>query len=277
MRRIVHSGVSALAIVLIILLIAPMAEGLEVEGWPGYTWGRLAHDLRGKYGDSVNALVNQGIAWTTLPGDVTFETYVEGSFADRNMDINWFNSNGTAEGIRFTKDFVKFGYEASQLTYSVNGEYTELDQLFVTWYYDWYSYMKRRRGGEGWPFSALRGSSWGRIRDDLSNQEGVSVATFINQGIDWFTLPGNITFNTFVEYHLAYRTQNPKWFNAHGPAVGFEFRKSAFNLGMDWYWETLTEQQDSTYMYWRCYLQWFFDWDLKSGGGEERTRWDMRR
>ena len=90
----------------------------------------------------------------------------------------------------------------------------------------------------------------------------VRVQGYFNQGIDWVTLPGKLTLNTFAELRYRFRENNKDFYNAYGPAVGVEFRRTPFHLGVDYYWERFPELSDSSNRF-RYYLSWYYDWDLK--------------
>ena len=104
------------------------------------------------------------------------------------------------------------------------------------------------------------GSTWGNISHDLDRLVGTGAMGYVNQGIDWTTLPGEITFNTFAEFRYRFRNENEEFYNAYSEAVGLEFRRSPFRLGMDYVWERFAGEQSKKVQY---YLTWFYDWDLK--------------
>jgi hypothetical protein len=110
--------------------------------------------------------------------------------------------------------------------------------------------------------NALSGSTYGRATHDFSGLTGTSVTGYINQGIDWLTLPGEITFNTYAEYHLSSRSKDSQFYNSHGPLVGMEFQKKPFSLGVSYFWQMFPElgtvDRQAT-----AYLRWYYDWDLK--------------
>ena len=106
----------------------------------------------------------------------------------------------------------------------------------------------------------LPGSTWGNVSHDLDRLVGTGAMGYVNQGIDWTTLPGEITFNTFAEFRYRFRNENEEFYNAYSEAVGLEFRRSPFRLGMDYVWERFAGEQSKKVQY---YLTWFYDWDLK--------------
>lgn len=110
---------------------------------------------------------------------------------------------------------------------------------------------------EGFP-----GSTWGRASYEKSGIAGPSIMGYVNQGIDWVTLPGDLTVNTFAELRYRLRENNKEFFNAYGPAIGIELQRSPFHLGVDYYWEQYPELQETSNRV-QLYLSWYYDWDLK--------------
>ena len=108
----------------------------------------------------------------------------------------------------------------------------------------------------------LPGSTWGQAAHDFDSLVGSSTLGYVNQGIDWTTLPGGITFNTFAEFRYRLRTENNDFYNAYGPALGIELRKYIFKLGADYYWQRFPglSEWDNKF---QIYLTWYYDWDLK--------------
>jgi len=106
------------------------------------------------------------------------------------------------------------------------------------------------------------GSTWGKGSYDIDTLVGAGGMGYVNQGIDWATLPGGIDLNTFAEFRYMLRTKNNDFYNAYGPALGIELRKSPFNLGADYYWERFPglDETDAKFQF---YLTWYYDWDLK--------------
>ena len=116
--------------------------------------------------------------------------------------------------------------------------------------------------GRALSIEGLPGSTWGTLTHDFDSLEGAGIQGYVNQGIDWTTLPGGITLNTFAEFRYRVRTENTDFYNAYGPALGIEFKKSIFKLGADYYWERFPDL-DETDAKFQIYLTWYYDWDLK--------------
>ena len=108
----------------------------------------------------------------------------------------------------------------------------------------------------------LPGSTWDAFTHDFDSLVGSGAQGYVNQGIDWTTLPGGITFNTFAEFRYRLRTDNNDFYNAYGPALGIELRRPIFKLGADYYWERFPGL-DETDAKFQVYLTWYYDWDLK--------------
>ena len=106
------------------------------------------------------------------------------------------------------------------------------------------------------------GSTWDTATHDFDSLVGSGLQGYVNQGIDWTTLPGGIGLNTFAEFRYRIRSENTDFYNAYGPALGIEFRKSPFKLGVDYYWERFPGL-DETDAKFQVYLTVYYDWDLK--------------
>lgn len=242
----------------------------SIEGLPGYSWGNNLHYLKLYTGNSPSISVNQGIDWVKLPGGIMLNTYGEYRYTNKTNNAEYVNTSGEDTGIVFKKSDFKLGAEYSWDKYPDLNITQTTKNLYFTWYHEWYKYIKRR-GEDSWLniMEALTGSTYGRINHDFANFTGTGISGFINQGIDWFTLPEDITFNTYAEYRFGFRTKNSLYYNAHGPAMGIELKKKPFRLGMDYYWEFNTEQhssisgQHASAKQVTIYLKWYYNWDLK--------------
>ena len=265
-RRVSRSrAVCALALA----LAAPAAGA--IEGYPGDTWGRVSHELDENTGTGISFFVNQGIDWVELPGGIMLNTFAEYRYAKRTRDRTYFDAQGEALGIDLRGGPFHGGIEWFREDQPANNTTLNITRAYFTWYHDWYTYMRRRleEGEGGWfhPVS-LSGSTWGRVRHELNENQYTTVQFFINQGIDWFTLPGDITFNTYIEPRFSYRSDDADYYNSLGPAVGIELQRSPFRLGMDYYREYFTERKvwEPT---WRLYLTWYYNWRLEDLGKGE--------
>ena len=148
-------------------------------------------------------------------------------------------------------------------------KHQRITRLYLTWYHDWYTYKRKRLSDQtGW-FNPLAysGSTWGRVIEDDGDNEGGSISFFVNEGIDWFELPGGFTFNTYVEPRFSYRTKNYNYFNTITPAIGVELQRPPFHIGTDYYWDYYYSRaagQSAWVPTWRLYLTWYYNWDLKN-------------
>lgn len=249
-------------LITLIICLLFSSKTFAITGFPGYTWGVVSDDINGDTGAGISTFVNQGVDWFILPHNITFNTYAEYRYKYRNRDKYWYDSNGPAIGLEFRKTPFSLGAEYFWEKYTEQNKFDPSRRAYLTWYHDWYKYIRRRAMSRWFQIEAFSGSTWGRITYDFEGVTGAGVSTFINQGINWFTLPGEVTFNTYAEYRLSYRTLDKYWNNTRGPALGMEFQKSPFRLGMDYYWETYTEQK-ITNDRWRVYINWYYGWDLK--------------
>lgn len=118
--------------------------------------------------------------------------------------------------------------------------------------------------GTSWALDieGLPGSVWGHASYEKSDIAGPGVLGYVNQGIDWITLPGELTLNTFGEFRYRFRENNKEFYNAYGPALGVELRRAPWHVGVDYYWEQYPELSEGSNRL-QFYLSWYHDWDLK--------------
>jgi hypothetical protein len=114
----------------------------------------------------------------------------------------------------------------------------------------------------GFDIEGLPGSTWGQASYEKADIAGPGVLGYANQGIDWTTLPGELTLNTFAELRYRFRENNKQFYNAYGPVIGVELRRSPWHIGMDYYWERYPELSETSNRL-QFYVSWFHDWDLK--------------
>ena len=245
--------------VFILILFLPV-RALAIEGFPGSTWDQAFHDFDSLVGSGGQGFINQGIDWTTLPGGITVNTFAEFRYRLRTDNNDFYNAYGPALGLEFKKSIFHLGVDYYWERFPGLDETDDHWQIYLTMYYDWDLKTKLLNT---FPFQGLPGATWDTFTHDFSSLVGSGAQGFINQGIDWTTLPGGIVFNTFAEFRYRLRTENNDFYNSYGPALGVEFRKSIFRLGFDYYWEHfpgLNEWDNK----WQIYLTMYYDWDLKS-------------
>ena len=234
----------------------------RIEGLYGSTYGSIGQDLLGSTGFAVSASIQQGIDWVRLPGDITFSTYAEYKYSTRTSERRYFDQSGYGVGLEFRKSIFKFGAEYFWDTYTQRNQTKTTQLLYLSWFDEWTKRIWFADEDSWLKLNALSGSTYGKTTHDFSGSTGTSLSGYINQGIDWFTLPGAITFNTYAEYRLSFRTRDTLFYNSHGPAVGLEFQKKPFTLGANYVWQMYPERGliDRQAGF---YLRWFYDWDLK--------------
>jgi hypothetical protein len=245
--------------VLILLLVLPV-RAMAIEGLPGSTWDQAFHDFDSLVGSGGQGWINQGIDWTTLPGGITFNTFAEFRYRLRTENNDSYNVYGPALGLEFKKYIFHLGVDYYWERFPGLDETDDHWQIYLTLYYDWN--LKTRLLNTSL-YQGLPGSTWDAFTQDFTSLVGSGAQGWINQGIDWTTLPAGIIFNTFAEFRYRLRTENTDFYNSYGPAIGTEFRKSIFRLGFDYYWERfpgLNEWDNK----WEIYLTMYYDWDLKS-------------
>jgi tetratricopeptide (TPR) repeat protein len=235
----------------------------KIEGLSGSSYGSVSQDLVGTSGFGISASIKQGIDWIKLPWDIIFSTYGEYKYSTRTGDNRYFNDSGYGAGFEFNKSIFKFGGEYFWDTYIQQNQVQLTKPLYLTWFHDWTKRIWYDDEEGVWlKLDALSGSTYGKLSYDFAGLTGTSISGYINEGIDWFTLPGGITFNTYAEYRLSFRTKDTLYYNAHGPAAGVEFQKKPFTLGLNAFWQMYPERGIVDRQV-GAYLRWYYDWDLK--------------
>ncbi|MBI4056241.1 MAG: hypothetical protein HY399_01685 [Elusimicrobia bacterium] len=240
--------------------LGTQAKGLKPEAFPGSSWGWFARDLEGNplVGTSAQGYVNQGIDWKTFPHGVVFNTFAEFRYRVRSRNNDFYNAYGPALGLEFRKSFLHLGMDYYWQKFPELHESSNKLQFYLSGYYGW----DLKKFLDSHPVQGFSGSTWNSFTQDGDNFEGMGAQGFVNQGIDWFTLSHGIVFNTFAEFRYRVREKNTTYYNAYGPALGFEFRKSPANVGMVYYWERFPQLgQNSNKL--QIYLTYYYDWNLK--------------
>lgn len=226
-----------------------------VEGLPGYTWGSLRKNVGGE--ETVSYLLNQGIDWVILPGEIMLNTFVE--YRSINNELKYFNDE--TEGV--------VGIDFSYKPFHVGVEYIlehwqegNSGRYYISWYHDWYKYIRRRgkRNNNWFDADAYTGGTYGRITRDFDG--GTNIQGYITQGIDWFTFYEDITLNTSVSYNFRFRDFDKTFYDAHGPSIAIELQQTPFTLGMDYSW-SYNPHLGSSDRVLGIYLRWYYGWDLK--------------
>jgi len=259
---------------LIIILISSLgllgsrpASALKYEGLPGSTWGAVYHDNDQLVGTGTLGYVNQGIDWVTLPGAITVNTYVEFRYRFRSENNEFYNAYSEAVGLEFQRSPFHLGVDYAWERFPPIDEQSNKFQYYLTWFYDWDLNRGSLKSSRvlGYP-----GSVWGTAYYDNDSLVGSGTLGYINQGINWVTLPGKVIVNTFAEFRFQLRSANKDFYNTYSEAVGVELQRSPFHLGMDYVWQrfpVLGEQSNKL----QFYLTWYYDWDLmkKSAGNSK--------
>lgn len=256
------SGLLIAGAMLAALVLPSGVSAFEVLGCPGSIWGQITHEKNTISGSGIMGFVNQGVDWFNLPGDIVLNTFAEYRYRARTQNQKYYNSNGPAVGIILKKSVFQLGMDFYWEHFSELGETSKNREFFLTWFYTWDLKSPDNPKFLGIKLNGLPGSTWGVLTNDINGINGSGAQFFVNQGVNWTTLPGNIDLVTYAEYRYRARTRNQEYYDAQGPAVGVEFRKSYFTWGMDYYWERLPglgQREDIL----QFYLTWYYDWDLK--------------
>lgn len=252
--------IRCLVVSFLFLYASPSAA---IEGLPGGTWADFNKDLDGFTGSGVMGWVKQGIDWVELPGDVMVNTYVEYSLRDRTKKETYYDTKGRSVGLKFEKSYFDLGTEYYQDYYPKLRERESGYRHIFGWYYsqdlkkkDFDLLLFNKIPLEGLPFS-----TWGKLSHDASGLTGSSGMGWIKQGIDWVTLPWDVTVNTYIKYSYRGRTKEGTHFDAHGPSIGLEMTKSYFNLGVAYYREKFPKLSERHYAG-QIFAGWYYTWDL---------------
>lgn len=256
------------AIFIFSIFFAVPTSAFEVQGFPGSSWGQITYDNDKLTGSGLMGNINQGVEWFTLPWDVRFTTFAEYRLRTRAHNKTYYDTRGPAFGIDFRKSIFSFGMAYYWEYFPELNTTSKNREIYLTWYYDWDLKPKGKELFLG--IKGLPGSNWASMTYDINGLNGSGVQGFINQGIDWFKLPGDIMFNTFAEYRLKTRTKNKQYYDTNGIALGIDLRKSVFHFGVNYYWEKLPELSQSSNRV-QFYLTWFQTWDLKKYFKSEKT------
>lgn len=240
-----------------LFLILFPSLSLGYEALPGSTWDQLSYDDDNLVGSGTMGYINQGIDWTTLPGGIKLITFGEVRYRFRSENRPYYNAYGEALGLEFKKSFFHFGADFLWETYPELPERSDKVQYYVTWYYDW-----SIKGGGAGQFKNFPGSFWGQVTQDIDSLVGSGTMGYLNQGVDWMTLRNGGTMNSFAEIRWRFRSDNREYYDAYSEAIGVEFRKSSFHLGIDYLWEKFPDLNEYSDKF-QIYLTWFADWNLK--------------
>jgi uncharacterized protein YegP (UPF0339 family) len=110
---------------------------------------------------------------------------------------------------------------------------------------------------------AYPGATWGEISRDASGLEGNGTMGWVRQGVRWYTFPFKIQLESYGAYHWRMRSENRRFYNVHGPAVGTKLGWWIFDAGIEQSWETFpeltgTDNKSSAGEY---YIGWYDKWD----------------
>ncbi len=113
-----------------------------------------------------------------------------------------------------------------------------------------------------WQPEAYPGWFWSNTLYDFKRFEGFGNQGNLTQGIQWLTLPGEISATTYASYRWRIRTQNREFFDAHGPVLGVMFTKGLVNFGFEYEWQkypflnNVTVNNASLFMTWFLRERW---------------------
>ena len=236
---------------------AKTAAGTKL-GYPGSTWGELSRDLDGLEGNATMGSVRQGIDWVKLPGGFVLNTFGVYRWRMRSELRPFFNAHGPGAGFNVSRGPLELGMDFSWIRYPELHRDTRDFAVYGIWFKKWD--LGPRLGSPSMVLG-LPLSTWGRMDYDVEKVEGGGSQGWVRQGIDWFKVFG-ATFDTFGEYRWRLRSENKRFYNVHGPAVGARLQRAPFDLALSYAWRTYPQLQRITRNL-ELSLSWFFGWDLK--------------
>lgn len=251
------------AVVLAALAAAPAAAYAPL-GYPGSTWGDLTRDLNGVEGNGSQGKLIQGVHWLTLPWKVEAKALAGYTWRVRTEERRFYDVRGPVVGVEFTKGFLDVGADFSRQEFPRLGRTSDTGTLYGVWY-------RRRDLAKGFaqprllciPIVGAPLSTWGKLSRDFDNFEGNGAQGFVSQGVDWAKLPGAVTLRSVVSYRWRFRTENRRFYNSYGPAVGLELSRKTFDLGIERFWRRYPELPRPASKEFQAYLTWYHRWDLK--------------
>ncbi len=232
------------------------------EALPGSIWLSGSRDLNGIEGYGTMGHITQGIQWFSIAGEVPVTTYGAYNWRIRDKNRTYFDAHGPSAGLEISKFSMQLGVAYNWLEYSALNLKTKSFEAYFTTYQSFDFISGDNPNFLGIPVHGFPTTLWMRISNDFQKFEGVGTMGFINQGIDWFKLPGSIIFRTLAAYHWRFRSLNRHFYSMHGPGVGIELSRSPITFGAEYAWMKYPEMQKDTKDF-RLYLTAYFDWDLK--------------
>lgn len=257
----------ALALAALALLAgAAPARGYAPLGYPGSTWGYAGRDLDGIDGNATQGHLTQGVDWLRLPRGWTLETFGGYAWRLRSRNRTYFDAHSPYAGAMVYRGGLSAGADYVWHRYPSLNETTGQPSLFAAWY----ARRPLRAAGRTAPLS-----SWGRLFCDLNGREGCGSMGWVQQGVDWFTLPGGVTFDTYAALRWRLRSKNETHYDAFGPALGVDLVRGPVDLSLEYAWRRYPSLED-----WsagpQVALTWYFDWELKpfeAGTEKRRSAW----
>lgn len=85
---------------------------------------------------------------------------------------------------------------------------------------------------------------------------------WVQQGIEWVTLPRGVKLETFGEYAWRLRDKNRTYYDVRGPGLGIRLTLPAASLGVERVWQDYPELGTRTQSV-RLFFNLYQAWDLK--------------
>ena len=248
-----------LALTFALLACAAAARAYAPLGYPGSTWGTLSSDFGKVEGGGSQGKVEQGVDWFKAPFGWTFDTFGGYSWMARTRNQLFYNENGPYAGALFSRGPFNVGADYHWERFPVLRQSARDFEAFASWYYrkDLGRLSFRDSSALGAPFS-----TWGRLQYDLDNIVGYGSMGWVQQGVEWFELPGGVKFETFGAFRWRERSRNQQFYDMFGPAAGIDLIRGPIDVDVEY-----TMRRYPYIPQWangaQVVLTWYFGWDLK--------------
>ncbi len=243
--------------------LLPIAAQAAPRGYPGAAWGNVSRDFEGLEGSGAMGWLRQGVEWTRLPGDIPLQTPVSYHWRLRTRNRPFFNTHGPSLGLGVSKSAFDLGVQFGWQRFPELGRTTEDFIAYLGCYKTWdLASLGGPRSVLGIPVLGFPFGVWGKLTHDINDVEGSGSMGWVSQGVEWADLPGGIVFKTLGAYRWRFRTENTRFYDTHGPALGVEFTRKPFDLGVEYAWRTFPGLRQTTRGF-QLYASWYFGWDLK--------------
>ncbi len=237
---------------------AGQARAYSPIGYPGASWGEVCHNFNGMEGACTQGWVRQGADLYRFSGGQVFQAYTAYNWRLRTKHETYYNVHGPALGMILGWGAVDTGIEMNWPHYTELRSNDRDAAVFSKWYKSWELAEFIYGGKKGLPFS-----TWGEVAYDLYHVEGSITQGWVKQGVDWVTFPCGAVMGTYASYKWRFRSRNEKYYDAHGPSLGFSLNVKSFDIGAEYAWQYFPRLKTSSNGL-LAFVRWYVNWDLKN-------------